>query len=134
MSNVKLPKLLSELAEVIGLEATLKLAVAKGGTQIYVPAAVEPDHWLVDLLGLKAASALCEHFKQSGFSFKERLMWAGIPVMVPSGIQFRRRLMLEKARREGLSSREMALRLNVSERTISRWLKKWPARSTEPAE
>jgi hypothetical protein len=53
-----LPPRLAELAQVIGLPATLRLVEARGGTRIYVPEQATPDHWLVPLIGLPALQQL----------------------------------------------------------------------------
>lgn len=53
-----LPPRLAELAQVIGLPATLRLVEARGGTRIYVPEQATDDHWLVPLIGLPALQQL----------------------------------------------------------------------------
>ena len=53
-----LPPLLAELADIIGLEATMTLAEHHGGQRIAVPGKMKPDHWLAGLLGFEAATAL----------------------------------------------------------------------------
>ena len=55
-----LPPLARELAECLGIDATLALVRALGGTRVYVPAS--PGEDLVELLGAYAATALCEQF------------------------------------------------------------------------
>jgi len=49
-----LPPRLAQLAELIGLPATLRLVEARGGTSIYVPDVATTDHWLARLLGIEA--------------------------------------------------------------------------------
>ncbi|MCP1375370.1 hypothetical protein [Dyella lutea] len=56
-----LPPRLAELAELIGLPATLRLVEARGGTRVYVPDTASADHWLVPLIGLPALQQLVAH-------------------------------------------------------------------------
>jgi len=67
-----LPALLSEIAEVVGealkdrkagVEAALKLAQAKGGQRVHIPAQARADHWLAQTLGQRAADAICAHYR-----------------------------------------------------------------------
>ena len=62
MSYSWLPKVLAEIAEVAGLDAALKLALRRGGTEIYVPGRAGDDHWLVETVGRDAADAICRYF------------------------------------------------------------------------
>lgn len=57
-----LPETLREIAEVAGLEAAMKLAWARGGTQVWIPRRVGPRHWLVQAVGREAADAICRHY------------------------------------------------------------------------
>ena len=59
MSYDYLPKIYQEIAEVAGLDATLKLAAERGGTRIQVPRRASGDHWLVRVMGETGAQALC---------------------------------------------------------------------------
>ena len=61
-----LPALLAEIAQVAGLDAALKLAEARGGTEIYIPAQATDGHWLVETVGSEAAAAICAHFEGGG--------------------------------------------------------------------
>ena len=54
-----LPGILAEVAEVAGFPAALAFAARAGGTRVYIPAAVDADHWLVECLGRAAAEKLC---------------------------------------------------------------------------
>ena len=54
-----LPSLLAEIASVAGEEAALKIASARGGTQIYVPPVPSSDHWMTRLIGQEKARAVC---------------------------------------------------------------------------
>ncbi len=54
-----LPDSLREVVDLIGLAATLKLVEHFGGrTQLYVPREIEPDHPIVQAIGITAARKL----------------------------------------------------------------------------
>ncbi|MBD3746705.1 MAG: hypothetical protein IE932_10900 [Sphingopyxis terrae] len=55
-----LPPLLAEIAEVAGEEAALALAQARGGTRVYIPPVIDPDHWISKLIGHQAALRVCD--------------------------------------------------------------------------
>jgi DNA-binding NarL/FixJ family response regulator len=54
--------LLNRIADAAGDRAALILGREQAGRQIYVPGTMTPDHWLAELLGLEAASALTDRF------------------------------------------------------------------------
>jgi hypothetical protein len=68
-----LPQVLAEIAEVAGLDAALKLAEKRGGTEVYIPLSAADDHWLVELVGRDAADAICAYFQH------------GVKVTLPAG-------------------------------------------------
>lgn len=55
-----LPQLLRELADIIGLDATLKLTEAYPGVSIYVPAVPRPHHKLASIIGYDNLVALSD--------------------------------------------------------------------------
>ncbi|WP_293766365.1 Mor transcription activator family protein [uncultured Aquitalea sp.] len=55
-----LPTVLQEIANLIGLPATLVLVRTYGGRRMYVPKRFDPDHPIVKLLGHEAAAKLIE--------------------------------------------------------------------------
>lgn len=57
-----LPPSARELAEVIGLDATLALIEHYGGTRLYVPEHIGADHPLARAIGMQAAHTLVEHY------------------------------------------------------------------------
>ncbi len=57
-----LPALLAEIAEVVGIEAALSIAEAKGGQAASIPSRLRDDHWLVKAIGRERAETLSEHF------------------------------------------------------------------------
>lgn len=57
------PPLLAEIADVIGVDAALRLSEVKGGRGVYIPAHAAPDHWLSKLIRHDLTNALCEYFR-----------------------------------------------------------------------
>jgi hypothetical protein len=53
-------RLAPELAELIGERAYVRLAEEFGGTRLYVPATIGPDHDIAKVVGLSAARILSE--------------------------------------------------------------------------
>lgn len=107
-----LPALLAEIAQVAGLDAALKLAEARGGTEIYVPAEAPAGHWLAETVGLEAAAAICAHFTGSG---------PGCRLELPNGpagsfAQIRRKV--DRMIAEGKSEREIALACGYTGRGV----------------
>lgn len=57
-----LPQVLAEIAMIAGEEAARRVALAKGGTRVYIPPVPGPDHWLTALVGLESARKIADHF------------------------------------------------------------------------
>ena len=57
-----LPPRLAQLAELIGLTATLRLVDARGGTVVYVPDVATTEHWLARLLGIEVLAKLVKAY------------------------------------------------------------------------
>lgn len=57
-----LPPNLQEMAQVIGLPATLMIVREYGGTRVWVPKTASPDHPLWRLIGPEALARLCQHY------------------------------------------------------------------------
>jgi hypothetical protein len=57
-----LPTILREMADLIGLPATLTLVRHYGGTRLWVPLTMKPDHVLARLLGFDTAALLARHY------------------------------------------------------------------------
>jgi Mor family transcriptional regulator len=65
-----LPPILQEIAELIGLQATLVLVKSYGGTRLYVPKRFDSDHPIVKLIGHEQAARFFEKFGgQDQFDF-----------------------------------------------------------------
>lgn len=59
-----LPQLIQELADVIGLDAALKLVKAYPGVSLYIPANPHPDHMIATIIGFKAFCDLSKVYAQ----------------------------------------------------------------------
>lgn len=108
VGHLRLPPMLRQIADEAGLTAALKLAQAKGGTEIYVPRTVKAGHWLAELLGLEEARAICR-------------LYAGENISVPlglSGAMQNARRTARQALDEGASVAQAARAAGVTERTI----------------
>jgi hypothetical protein len=104
----------NEIADVIGVEATLKLIEAAGGGDIYVPKHSPMGHWLRELIGGQAADKLCDHFRD-----RRR----GITLEMPLGPRRFYAVAREKAlaMRGTKSVAEVALELGVTDRSVRNW-------------
>lgn len=105
----ELPASLAEVAEAIGLAATLSLVEHAGGVRIYVPERLTDDHRLVEWIGREAAARLSE-----SFSMEE--------LIVPRCAEALRRVRNRHMRRErqelGARPAELALRYRLTERQV----------------
>ena len=57
-----LPRFAQEMADVIGLEATIKIVEARGGRRLTVPRNTAHGHWLEELIGLDAFGKLVSYY------------------------------------------------------------------------
>ena len=57
---MRLPGILSEIADVAGEHAAIAIAQARGGTQVYFPPVPADDHWICRLIGKTAAMRVCD--------------------------------------------------------------------------
>lgn len=106
------PAELSALADIIGAEPTLALIEAHGGTNFYVPK-TRPNAEMIALLGEAPASALVR-------------MIGGNRIKVPLAKRWRCLIY----RQRGLTYRAIALKLNITEDVVHRWLQ--AAQMTRP--
>jgi len=107
-----LGEVLGELAELVGLPATLALIDGWGGTRLYVP---EPGHLharhpLVEAVGMAAATAIAQRFQREELA---------IPRAVALVRRVRdRRIRAEHAPQDGMSAARLARRWRLSLRQI----------------
>ena len=107
-----LPKVLSEIAQVAGIDAALTIAELRGGTEIYVPPEAPDSHWLSEAVGIEAANAICRHFTQDVGA--RRLE---IP-LGPAGTAAQVRRQVDKLIADGRSEREIALATGYTGRGV----------------
>lgn len=112
-----LPPTLTEISEVIGREAALKIAEAVGGTRVYIPGRVDGDHWLAKAVGRDLADKLCRHFCVNGTR--------GAHIEIPHGPLASTRVMTREREalvvsmsEDGQSARDIALALGITQRTV----------------
>lgn len=107
-----LPPRLREIAGVVGVDATLKLAAsALGGLRLYVPKVMGDDHPIAKAIGLGKAQLLCKHYQ-------------GAEIALPRGVQYRRSLVRARALERyygGESASSVASDLDLHEITIYNW-------------
>jgi len=126
VTNLWLPPLLNEIADVIGTSATLTLAHDRGGSRIYIPAKVTPDHWLVDLIGLDAAEKLADHYAVNGGG-----QTVDLPVG-PSSSAEQVRKRVDELLRENVSADEIARTVKVHRTTVFRRKRDLDLPKTDP--
>lgn len=104
-----LPPIVQEIADLIGLPATLKLVEAYGGTRLYVPKRFDPDHPIVKLIGHELAALLFARFGgQDQFD---------VPRCVIA-IKAARDKQIRAERRDGTTHARLAVKHGLSERQI----------------
>lgn len=110
-----LPGVLAEIASVIGLDGALTIAEARGGARLSIPARVREDSPLAQIVGMAQARLLSEYYTSGR---------GAVELNVPLGPTGARAAMKRAIRRlidEGCSIDEIACRLRISSRTVSRW-------------
>lgn len=115
-----LPELLAEIAEVAGLEAAFKLAEAKGGQRVYIPAHPLASNWLTEAVGFEAARKICDHFRTfdpDGQAHSGHSRYVIVPLGPNRSVMKQARAALERNLAAGLSVREAARRAGLHERT-----------------
>lgn len=86
----------AEMIEILGDDLVARLIVGHGGTRIWVPRRIPPDHWLARALGAEGAARLAE--------------WCGGgPLHVPCGYAQRRAQRDDRIRRDAATVRPAAL-------------------------
>lgn len=105
---------LAELADLVGEQRARRLAQIHGGTRLYVPERLTPDHPLVTEIGYEAALSLVHAFKRE---------YLEIP-LGPSGVHAQsirsRRELVSRLDEEGWSAPEIARVTGIHCRTVYR--------------
>ncbi len=63
LNTQHLPDSIQEMAELIGLPATLKIVEERGGIRLSIPTKVNDKSWLTQLIGREAMMLLVKHYK-----------------------------------------------------------------------
>lgn len=113
-----------EMADWIGARATLQLIAAFGGTELYVPMTMPPDHPVVEVIGLDAARKLSEIYG------RERL---DLPAGRAALASARRASVLAEVAAGRLSKQEAARQLHTSTRYVRQLLNE-PPRKLAPGD
>lgn len=118
-----LPALLAEIAEVIGVAATLRLADARGGGRVTIPSRAPEGHWLPGLLGRDAADRLCAHFRTLSPEGAARGVELDLP-RGPTGTLASARRRMAQSMDAGSSAEAAARSAGMSRRTAYRMKKR----------
>ncbi|MGO1161714.1 LuxR C-terminal-related transcriptional regulator [Brucella sp. C7-11G] len=100
--------LLNRIADAAGERAALILAREKACQKIYIPVDVSDDHWLVSLIGIDAAKALCELFGGNKLEIPPAL----------AGDKRRRAMAIAEMLDKGYSTNVIARSLGVTHKTV----------------
>lgn len=120
MNDHRLPGILGEIADIAGKDAAYALLASHGGLRIDIPAKAEPDHWLSLLVGLEAASKICEELRVGSPDGTVRGVRHVIIPLGPRSLQKAARRHLAEALRSGKTVRQAARQVGVHERTAWR--------------
>lgn len=108
--------LLNRIADVAGERAAIILGREKAGLQIYIPEKATPDHWLTELVGIDAATAIAG-------------VWGSKHIVVPpsmNGDKRRRAVTIAELIEKGYSNNQIVQLTGVSRRTVIEHRRKQP--------
>jgi hypothetical protein len=108
---VHLPMVMRDIAEVAGLEAAWEIVQAQGGRVIYIPAKAVAGHWLSELVGIEAASKICNHYETNGSGFR---------ILIPIAKDAAKRIRLVRALADGMSAPDAAAAAGMHVRSAFR--------------
>lgn len=106
--NESYPGVFSEIKELAGEEIAMLLVGQYGGTRLYIPDTLSPEHALILLLGSEGAQQLADEF-------------GGLYVEVPRAIKqliAKRNSLIAADHAVGLSQSQLARKYQLTERTI----------------
>lgn len=115
--------LFAEIEGVIGFPAAYKLAEARGGQRVTIPAHAPDGHWLVTLLGRASADRLCAHFRENGPDGAPRGRVLDLP-RGPAGTMAQARRRMAEALEAGHSADIAARQSGLTRRTAFRMRKR----------
>lgn len=108
-----LPESMKELHEFLSLSDIAFIVDKIGGIKVFIPETVKPDSFLATSIGMEKASALANAFR-------------GEILYIPKAVTLKRiftREMVFRLRKQGISSRSIALQLKISDRTVQKYIK-----------
>jgi hypothetical protein len=119
VGKMKLHGIFREFAEAAGEEATLKIARAKGGMEVNLPALDtfyiyekrDGKHWLSEIVGREAAIKI----------LSVCVATVGLRVCLPTGRSLILRAEIKERTERGESVREIVQAVRCSPRTVYRW-------------
>lgn len=111
----ELPVVIAEIEQVAGYDVALKLAQAKGGQTVYIPAEASEGHWLTDIVGLEAARKICDHYRVAN---------TGAKLLIPMAKQAVQKRRLVEALEAGASAPAAAAAAGMHERSAYRTRKR----------
>lgn len=109
-----LPGILQEIADIVGEDAALAIAAARGGTQVYIPPEPPSDHWLCKLIGVALARALAAELTMGIKGLRLELP------LGPTGHAAQMRARVDAMIEAGASERDIAMATRYTIRAIRR--------------
>ena len=103
-----LPITAQVIADVIGTEKALTLARATQCRSVYIPQRLNPDHWLVEVVGTDAAQKLIAEFPSCCLPLAK----------CSSVVKAKRNKRIAELSAQGLYPTEISRRLGVSRNTV----------------
>ncbi|PTR11784.1 MULTISPECIES: helix-turn-helix domain-containing protein [unclassified Novosphingobium] len=110
----ELPGVLQQIASVVGEEAALAIATARGGTQVYIPPVPPSDHWLCKLIGVERARRLADELTMGIKGLRLELP------LGPASNAAQARARVDAMIKAGASERDICLATRYSIRSIRR--------------
>lgn len=107
--NIRLPGILQEFAELIGMDATLRIVENYGGVRLHIPKRYYPNHPLAKLIGHANAVKLSEVYGGEEHFDIARCV---------SAARAARDAFILAERASGATHRELALKHRMTERNI----------------
>ena len=108
--------LLNRIADVAGERAAIILGNERAGQQIYVPKRMKEDHWLAELIGFDAATAMSKKFANQKIDIPPAL----------GGDKKRRAATIAQMIDKGYSINTIVRLTGVSRSTVKEHLKRRP--------
>ena len=111
-TTIPLPEVLAHIAAATDTATALKIAEARGGTRVFIPARPQERHWLSLLVGHVKALAIANALVAAQ---------GGTDILIPMGPDASKRQRWQRMKGlidEGLPKRQIARACQVHERTV----------------